>query len=131
MSSLTHEGFSFRGIHSSPNPGALEVQKIDEAYFGQNGSRQIWGGVVGQEYRFVWWIDDSFANAAAVRAHINEAYDQLGLSGTLTFVDANETLTLLHTVFENLQWIEGPFQPTGTASGWWAKYELLFRCLRP
>lgn len=129
--SLTFEDFTFRGIISSPLQQEIPVQRIDETFFGQHGSRELWGQETHEDIRFDWVIDDSFANVASLRDHIDDARLMRGITGTLTYVDSAETFTRYNTVLRDIVPIIGPVEPTGTASGWWARYELVFRCLRP
>ena len=129
--SLTFDTFTFRGLFSAPDQQEIPSQRIEEVFFGQHGSRELWGQETYEDIRFTWVVDDSFANAAAVRQHIADARALRGVTGTLTYVDAAETFTRYNTILRDLIPVSGPLEPTGTASGWWARYELVFRCLRP
>lgn len=120
----------FRGLVGEPDWGAVELRRLEQQYFGQNGATEIIGGTGCQDVDLPWWIDDSFNSAADLRTYIRQIERQYGKHGTLTYTGPS-SFTLERATFIELKLTSGPMSPTGTATGWWAQARLKFRSLQP
>lgn len=127
---LALDDLEFRGLVGEADWGPVELQRMEQQYFGQNGVTEILGGRGGQDLELPWWVDDSFASAASLRTYIREIEAEYGKHGTLTYTGAS-SFTLPHVTFVELRLITGAMSPTGTATGWWAEARLKFRSLQP
>lgn len=127
---LSLDNLAFLGLVGEPVWGEVELRRLEQQYFGQNGATEIVGGFGCQEVELPWWIDDSFASAAALRTYIDSVVKQTGKHGTLTYTGAS-SWTLLRATMLAPRLETSIMSPTGTATGWWARARLKFRSLQP